>query len=1030
MKRIICLILAMILCLAVFTSCAQIEDILGNLGFGGDVTDEGVDKAHTFLSEMYKDLGGTHVEDFDVVAQVVIGGVKYPVAWAADSDKVTIRESVKFGYYTVDLPSDNEEEFSFTLTATISSLSSKATKDKSFTIKVPAATAEGVLSIPAALELGKAQANSSYTTEKYYVTGTVASISNETYGNLYIKDEDGNEILVYGTYDATGKIRFDKMTTKPAVGDVITIFGVVGNYNGAPQIKNGWLVALNGEQLGSGDNGGNTSGIVLDMMGSTNVSSYSTTQLIYAANGITLTNDKGSSSTDCYNNTGSYAARFYGGATIKIEYKGMTKIVITLDDYSPDGKKTYLAGLDGMTVEGATIVRDHDVVTIYFAAATDVFQSAALGSQIRVEQIEVFTGAVETPPTGGEGGTDTPDVKYDAPVANQAYKLYLVQNTHKKTLYFAGSLDTEKGVYLATTEDYAASVDIFFENVQGGYHIYFMNDNEKTYINAAAYLKDNGYAGCHFELGSEPICVWTYDTTYGILEIYDEIEGKSDTFFAGTYGSYSTISLSGSYYKNDIPSGTQFPARIVISDGNAPEQGGDNEGGNTDTPVNPEPTLTGKDLLDAAYALADGESLTGPFTLTGVISELDSWNNPTMVVGEYTDQPIYCFKLKDDRFVVGATITVTADSIKNYDGTIEMMNCTLDSITLPEGGDNEGNEGEEGGEGNEPETSSDIKLTIDNLGVASQSYAAGTPTINGVAFEFIQIGNYGNGIQMRDKDGNTSSLWNTSAFPGGIKEIQLVYSSTKDISHSNSDAVIFTFGNEAKGATYSTKLSTVSGTKTYTITPDAQTYTYFYLEHDLGYTFYWESITIVLADGSVVTPPTGEEGEEGGEVTPSTHEHKYVDGKCECGAEDPNYVAPEAPASGTVSVAIADYAAANGWTDATKYSSLTMNNYITVTLSGSGNTGKFYTNGNNWRAYQTESPSIVVDAADGKTIKSVKITYAISNSGVMTLNGEQIASGTVVEVNANSISFGVAQSTATDKANGQVRITSIEVIYE
>ena len=65
MKRIICLILAMILCLAVFTSCAQIEDILGNLGFGGDVTDEGVDKAHTFLSEMYKDLGGTHVEDFD-----------------------------------------------------------------------------------------------------------------------------------------------------------------------------------------------------------------------------------------------------------------------------------------------------------------------------------------------------------------------------------------------------------------------------------------------------------------------------------------------------------------------------------------------------------------------------------------------------------------------------------------------------------------------------------------------------------------------------------------------------------------------------------------------------------------------------------------------------------------------------------------------------------------------------------------------------------------------------------------------------
>ena len=63
-----------------------------------------------------------------------------------------------------------------------------------------------------------------------------------------------------------------------------------------------------------------------------------------------------------------------------------------------------------------------------------------------------------------------------------------------------------------------------------------------------------------------PSLAWTFDTTYGIIEIYDEIEGKSDTFFAGTYGSYNTVSLSGAYYKDQISSGTQYPARFVLAD--------------------------------------------------------------------------------------------------------------------------------------------------------------------------------------------------------------------------------------------------------------------------------------------------------------------------------------------------------------------------------------------------------------------------------------------------------------------------------
>ena len=152
-------------------------------------------------------------------------------------------------------------------------------------------------------------------------------------------------------------------------------------------------------------------------------------------------------------------------------------------------------------------------------------------------------------------------------------------------------------------------------------------------------------------------------------------------------------------------------------------------------------------------------------------------------------------------------------------------------------------------DGGNTEATEGVVLTVDSLGLASQTYAEGTATVGGVTFEFTQMGNYGDGLQMRDKaDKGTSMIWNTAAFGKKIARIELVYSSTKDVTYANADAVIFTFGNAVGEATYTTKLSTTAGVKTYTITPDAADYTFFKLEHDLGYTMYWESITIVFAD--------------------------------------------------------------------------------------------------------------------------------------------------------------------------------------
>ena len=116
--------------------------------------------------------------------------------------------------------------------------------------------ANSVLTIAQAIELGKTKTKDQYTTGKYYVTGVITSITSDVYGNMMISDGT-NEILVYGTFDATGANRFDKMANQPKVGDTVTVYGVVGMYNDA-QLKNAWITKIvSGE---GGDQGGDQGG--------------------------------------------------------------------------------------------------------------------------------------------------------------------------------------------------------------------------------------------------------------------------------------------------------------------------------------------------------------------------------------------------------------------------------------------------------------------------------------------------------------------------------------------------------------------------------------------------------------------------------------------------------------------------------------------------------------------------------------------------------------------------------------------------
>ena len=143
------------------------------------------------------------------------------------------------------------------------------------------------------------------------------------------------------------------------------------------------------------------------------------------------------------------------------------------------------------------------------------------------------------------------------------------------------------------------------------------------------------------------------------------------------------------------------------------------------------------------------------------------------------------------------------------------------------------------------------------------------------------------------------------------------------------------------------------------------------------------------------------------------HEHSFDDnGDCICGCKK-------------VTVNIADYATANEWANNTQYSEINANDDITVTATGGANTGKLY-GGNNWRIYQSDSGRVTISSANGN-ILSVKITYTIDNTGILTLKNNNIASGTNVDVNDTSVTFGVGNTETV--FNGIVRITEIEVVY-
>ncbi len=105
----------------------------------------------------------------------------------------------------------------------------------------PSTSEPQIITIAQALELCGEEGN--ITQKRYYIQGTVVSISNPSYGAMTVSDDTGT-ISVYGTYSADGSVPYGELKDKPYKGDTVLLSCILQNYNGTKEVKNAWLVEV------------------------------------------------------------------------------------------------------------------------------------------------------------------------------------------------------------------------------------------------------------------------------------------------------------------------------------------------------------------------------------------------------------------------------------------------------------------------------------------------------------------------------------------------------------------------------------------------------------------------------------------------------------------------------------------------------------------------------------------------------------------------------------------------------------------
>lgn len=349
-------------------------------------------------------------------------------------------------------------------------------------------------------------------------------------------------------------------------------------------------------------------------------------------------------------------------------------------DFDNDGNMTEVKiawSIEGSTEITISDVDANDNVTVNIPTIRDNEIKYTLVGSLTDEKGNIFTNKEGEPYTAKferiaqktnvsqNTGASFRETIVKNPVADTAY----VWGTYwgHEMYYFAGTTGSNTHNY-ATTKVYSEAVPVCLEAVTGGYRLYFMKDNVKTYIDMTTY--DSG----SYVSGSTSLVT---DATQldGVLTI-DEKTGALKC---------ETIVYKDITYKFYFAMRSQYPGEVRVADAqylvyddpmvenhtwNSNEPPMYLLSGETELPE--VPTLTEAQILEQAFALGANEEMPGVIELTGVITEVvnsyTAYGTVKILVG---DKTIECYKMVNNKDVkvsalkVGDKITVRG-VLRNY----------------------------------------------------------------------------------------------------------------------------------------------------------------------------------------------------------------------------------------------------------------------------------------------------------------------------------------------------------------------------
>ena len=691
MKKFLALLLVLVMCVGVLAACKKTDD-----------TPAGptLDQAKEYLFSIMKSNNGlARPNDYDVVGKVIIDGTSFEVTWTTDNENITVKPSAKANLWTIDLPDVNDTEATYTLTATIKAADGSTTT-VSFTPVLPVINNTGVTTDPeagVAYKIFFEQANLGYTLFALNTTQDNANkfinstLDPKAAADFYVEVVDGgfkiyteiNGVKNYVHATATPKtsgsgytktIGFatetdcvffydsEVSTYKVTIGN--EKFGV-GTYNAFETISISEAKYFTADKINV-EGGQFPIGFMTKAYAETlapdtkpEIKDPAADSTLTIAEAIAL----GQTKIKEQYTEGKYYVTGQVKEIQKADYGNLvitdgTNDLLVYGTYDATGANRY----DAM----ANPPQVGDTITVY--GIIGMYNAP----QMKDGWVTAWTAGEGGGNQGGaEGGDDTTETLgvVDAPVAGTAYKFGMVQGklNDGKVYFLKGGMD---GFYMATSSNANEAIDVYLEETEGGYYLYTLSGETKTYINMV--VNDTHVNGAYEATAST---VYTFDAESKTL-----IATVNDTpYWFGTRNdkTYTTVGPCATSYNGFY---CQFYAAGSNQGGNEGGNGGNeggNEGGNTATEV----------TIPEALAAADGTAII----VRGIVCSVSEWNtqygNNNVTIKDADGNTLYAYRLAtkvslgDEIVITGTMTTYTTNNTRQVDAgaTAEIVNAHGDN---------------------------------------------------------------------------------------------------------------------------------------------------------------------------------------------------------------------------------------------------------------------------------------------------------------------------------------------------------------